>query len=160
MKVRRPRRSPPGLMLTSLLDMFTIILIFLIVSYDAEEMDFTLDNQLTLPESAAENSFKPAANVSITAAGVKVEGHRVAQFVDGRPAAESVTEKQLPNVVEALEKVRLVLEAEASERGEELDEKIVILQADKDLEYSTLYLVMRSARLAGFAKYRLAVLKK
>ena len=37
MKSMRGKKKPPGLMLTSLLDMFTIILIFLIVSFEAEE---------------------------------------------------------------------------------------------------------------------------
>ena len=160
MKAPRRKKGRPALMLTSLLDMFTIILIFLIVSYDAEEMDFNLDSQLQLPESAATSVFKPAANVSISASGVKVEGHAVAKFTGGRPKAESLAAKQIPEVVEALQKVRLVFEAEASERGEDPQDAIVMLQADKDLEYSTLYLVMRSARLAGFAKYRLAVMKK
>lgn len=160
MKISRPRKARPALMLTSLLDMFTIILIFLIVSYDAEEMDFNLDTQLQLPESAASNAFKPAANVSISNKGVKVEGLSVTRFVDGRPDGAFVVAKQIPDVVEALQKVRLVFEAEAAERGEAVEEAIVMLQADKDLEYSTLYLVMRSARLAGFGKYRLAVMKK
>ena len=34
------------------------------------------------------------------------------------------------------------------------------LYADKSLDYKTLYLVMRSASVAGFDKYRLAIMKK
>lgn len=160
MKIRRPRKARPTLMLTSLLDMFTIILIFLIVSYDAQEMGFDLDTRLELPQSVASSVFKPAANVSISPVGVTVEGHPVARFTGGRPDPALSTGGSIPEVVEALEKVRVILDAEAAERGDDPHDAIVMLQADKNLEYSTLYLVMRSARLAGFGKYRLAVMKK
>ncbi|HJL28216.1 MAG TPA: hypothetical protein RMI62_04065, partial [Polyangiaceae bacterium LLY-WYZ-15_(1-7)] len=55
----KPQKAP-GLMLTSLLDMFTIILIFLIVSFDAESYDFRLAEDVTLPESATRTELTPA----------------------------------------------------------------------------------------------------
>ena len=58
--------KPPGLMLTSLLDMFTIILIFLIVSFEAEDYEFKLDPGLTLPESSANSVLKPAINLALS----------------------------------------------------------------------------------------------
>jgi hypothetical protein len=35
----------------------------------------------------------------------------------------------------------------------------VVLQADRELNYRTLYLILRSAAQAGFFKYRLAIIK-
>ena len=63
---RRVEKKPPGLMLTSLLDMFTIILIFLIVSFEAEDYDFKLNSDITLPESSARSVLKPAVDIAIT----------------------------------------------------------------------------------------------
>ena len=159
MKIKRGKKKKPGLMLTSLLDMFTIILIFLIVSFDAEDYEFKLDPNLTLPESGAKSVFKPAVNVAVTQAGVLVQQEVVYPMTNGQPQAEHLAAEEIPSVVEALKKVLQVREAYAEE-GEEEDQSIMILQADKGLEYKTLYLVMRSARLAGFDKYRLAVMKK
>ena len=49
----------------------------------------------------------------------------------------------------------------AGEDFEEEDERgIILIQADKRLNYKTLYLVMKSAAKAGFFKYRLVIMKK
>ena len=157
MRMSRKKKKKPGLMLTSLLDMFTIILIFLIVSFEAEDYEFKLNPDLTLPESSSQSVFKPAVNVALTPNGVLVQEEKVAPFINGQPRPEDVAAEQIPELVEALTKVLAFREATSEEPDEE---SIVILQADKGLEYKTLYLVMRSARLAGFDKYRLAVMKK
>ncbi|MCB9548899.1 MAG: biopolymer transporter ExbD [Myxococcales bacterium] len=156
-RLRRRRRARPTLMLTSLLDMFTIILIFLIVSFESEDYDFRLNPDLKLPESTARSAFKPAANVAVTRSGVLVEGFLVAPLTDGRGQAPWYTEGTIPPVVEALERVKALRAGEVSDDG---GASIVMLQADEGIDYATLYLVMRSAGLAGFDKYRLAVLKR
>ena len=148
--IKKP--SAPALLLTPLLDMFTIILIFLIVSFEAEDYDFRLNPDLKLPESAARSVFKPAVNVAVTRSGVLVDKRPVATLVDGVAPAEDYAAEQMPPVVAALETLAAGLP--------EGEERIIMLQADKDLDYRTLYLVMRSARIAGFEKYRLAVMKK
>ena len=155
MKLRgRRKKSKPKLMLTSLLDMFTIILIFLIVSFEAEDFEFRLEKDVSLPESQARSIFKPAVNVAISKQAVVVDQRRVLGLKDGLFEPGSLTEDdEIPSLVEALRTVR--------ERTEgENDDRIIMLQADKDLSYRTLYLVMRAARVAGFEKYRLAVMKK
>lgn len=160
MRIRRKRRRP-GLMLTSLLDMFTIILIFMIVSFEAEDYEFRLNPDLQLPESSARSLFKPAVNVAITRAGVLVLDELVAPFADGRAAPADYEAKQIPGVVDALSRVLSAQQALVDPTLDDEDEgPIVMLQADRDLAYETLYLVMRSARLAGFGKYRLTIMKK
>ncbi len=160
MKLRRKKKKPPGLMLTSLLDMFTIILIFLIVSFDSENQEFELNTDLTLPESSAKAPFKAAANVAITQRGVLVEGVLVAPLVNGRASAEDHAAEQITPLVEALERVLAVRLNRAKTAEDEEDENIVMIQADRNMEYKTLYLVMRSARIADYNKFRLAVMKK
>ena len=181
MKMRRKKKKP-ALMLTSLLDMFTIILIFLIVSFEAEDYDFKLNPDLTLPESSAKAQLKPAANVAITATGVVVQGEVVVPLVNGKPKDEDIerAEEQMgvevmPKLVEALTNVlqaritvaeNMRIDAEAAPAGEEAQEpNIILLQADRGLEYRTIYMVMRSAAEAQvddvrFDKYRLTVMKK
>lgn len=157
---RRRKKRPAGLMLTSLLDMFTIILIFLLVSFEAEDYDFQLNPGLKLPESSARSVFKPAVNVAVTRDGVFIGETRLAALAEGRATEDEYAAERLAGVVDAL-KLRLEADAESGE-GEPDDEDgpIVLLQADRDMDYRTLYLVMRSAREAGYARFRLAVLKK
>lgn len=153
-------KKPAGLMLTSLLDMFTIILIFLIVSFEAEDYEFKLDSDLTLPMSSAQSVLKPAINIAITPIGLKIEAKEVIKLDRGKFDAQYYASGEIPIVVEKLKEEfdRLEENPDLVEEGE--DPRIVLIQADKDLDYQTLYLVMRSAGMAGFDKYRLAIMKK
>jgi len=168
---RRRKKKKPGLMLTSLLDMFTIILIFLIVSFDSENQEFELNTDLTLPESTAKQPFKAAANMAITPNAVLVENIPIVRLSKGQPIAGEYDEEALviPRLKDALERILAVRVSRESGDEEEDDENIVMLQADRRLEYRTLYLVMSTARSASvgegedavfFDKFRLTVMKK
>jgi biopolymer transport protein ExbD len=150
------KKKPRGLMLTSLLDMFTIILIFLIVSFESEDQDFRLNPDVSLPESTARSVFKPAVNLVINAQHVIVEDKILVTLADGRFSPEMYEVGEVPALVEALK--------DAYERRDlslpEEDQNIIMIQADKELDYQSLYLVMRSASMAGFSRYRLAIMKK
>lgn len=150
------KKKPRGLMLTSLLDMFTIILIFLIVSFEAEDQDFRLDSELTLPESAARSVFTPAVNVAINPQQLLVEREPIAELDNGRFDDEMYDQGEIEALVERLSQE--LGELDLGPGGD--DEAIVMVQADKDLDYATLYLVMRSSSVAGFSRYRLVIMKE
>ena len=166
---RRKNKKPPGLMLTSLLDMFTIILIFLIVSFEAESHEFRLNPDLTLPERSARAQLKPAVNVAVTGQQVLVDNEPVYTLTNGAVPGEGD--------VQAIDEVVAALRAEYEQRFGHLPEDdaaeaneqdgtaegsegaIVVVQADRELEYRTLYAILRSAATAGFFKYRLAIMR-
>jgi|GEM_PF-1817480 len=167
------KKKAPGLMLTPLLDMFTIILIFLIVSFNAEDYDFKLDEKVKLPESSARSQFKPSINVSISPEGVSIEQEPVLKLEKGRAQDSYYLAGEAPEVVKLLSKYFEDLQDDppTGEGGDEggdpdepppenaADEVVLTIQADVTLEYDTLYLILRSAAKAGFFKYRLAVMR-
>jgi|SRR5690554_2708617 len=151
-------KAPPGLMLTSLLDMFTIILIFLIVNFQAEDHNFELNDQIELPTSTSRSPFKPSTGVTITGDKILVGKEVILQFdPDGLPQSY-FEDGKIPELVARLETDFAAVSKE-QERDPEV-EAIVLVQADKDLDYDTLYLVLRSASVAGFSKYRMATMKQ
>lgn len=164
-RLKRPIGRTPGLMLTALLDMFTILLVFLIVSFDAEDYGLTLRPGLELPKSSARAPLKPGVHIAISSDQILVEGRPVGKLRKGTPSPEDVTDGVIPSVSEALEKayedrygpdaIQGLYEGESTE----IREPMLVLQSDKRLPYKTLYLVLRSAARAGFFKYRLAILK-
>lgn len=163
MKMRFVRtEKPPGLMLTSLLDMFTIILIFLIVSFEAEDYEFKLDPGLTLPQSSASSVLKPAINLAITPDSLKIDSEEIVKLDQGKFQEQYHDQGEIPIVVERLKVAHdRIREREAAGLlGDDEDPAIVLVQADKGLDYKTLFLVLRSASVAGFDKYRLAIMKK
>lgn len=153
------KKQPPGLMLTSLLDMFTIILIFLIVSFEAEDYEFKLDSDLSLPESTASSVFKPAINLALTPDALKIDQDQLVKLDRGKFRDQYYSDGEIPELVEIL-KVKFEEQQDRPGSLDEEDEGVVLVQADKGLDYRTIYLVLRSASVAGFDRYRLAIMKK
>lgn len=156
------KKKAPGLMLTSLLDMFTIILIFLIVSFEAEDHEFKLNPDLKLPESSARSVFKPAVNIALTPQGLIVEKKVVVKFENGKLPATYYAQDDIPELEALLNKVYDIKfsDATAEELSAEDGGAIMLIQADKNVDYRTLFLILKTAGRAGFVKYRLAVMKK
>ena len=103
----------------------------------------------------------------MTKDAVIVEQREIMPLTEGKARETDYAEGYMPELVEhlrilfaekAAELQETPLDADADE--DEDDGTIVVIQADKDLDYQTLYLVMRSASMAGFTRHRLAVMKK
>lgn len=148
--------KPRGLMLTSLLDMFTIILIFLIVSFEAEDQEFRLNPDLELPTSTAESAFQPAVDVVVNPYELLVEEKPIARLDNGRFDDELYEAGRIEPLVDELSQQLETIDLERMGA----DEPIIMVQADQELDYQTLYLVMRSSSEAGFARYRLAIMRQ
>ena len=157
---RRPTKRPPGLMLTSLLDMFTIILIFLIVSFEAEDYDFKLNADLTLPSSSARSVLKPAVDIAITPTDLLVDRKSIAKLNKGKFPDSVYRNQEVPELVTLLKKRYEIVKDVAVDPETGEDNAIIVVQADKSLDYETIYMVLRSSALGGFVKYRLAIMKK
>jgi biopolymer transport protein ExbD len=168
MKARRRGKGKPKLMLTSLLDMFTIILLFLLVNFDSENTEFKKNDDAQLPASSARGVFKPAANVAVTMNGVvlypvdretrQVKPTQIVEFKNGYVQPQDLSEEG--NIEQLKDALEAVLDARQSNSQNPDEESIVMVQADKRLEYQTIFTVLRSARAAGFDKTRLVVMKQ
>lgn len=151
----RLNHKPLVLQVTSLLDMFTIILVFLMVSFQAADKDFVLNAELKLPPSTAKSPFKTGVNVAVTDKFVIVEGKKVYQLDDKGNVKDEDFEV---GKIEAIEVA--VQQAWDNRKKEEDDENVVVIQAERKLPYRTLHLIMRSAAYAGFYRFRLVVEKE
>lgn len=161
-KFQRGKSEEASLTLTPLLDMFTIILIFLIVSFQTQDKGFEPNEEVELPESRARSVFKPAVNVSISEDAVSVEQERTVDLTDGAFDASFYEQQKVPALVDKLKGYYAAIKGEEGAPNVEVpdtDKAILLVQADKELDYRTLYLVLRSGALAGFVKYRLAIMK-
>ena len=152
------RKYKPGglftLQLTSLMDMFTIILVFLLISMSSEDYDFVRDESVQIPRSKAQGRFEPAVNVVVSKMFVKVEENVVARLLDGEIADELVKAGRIESVVRAARRAR------ERRQTREDEEDVVLIQADRALPYRTVYLIMRSCSIAGYNRYRLVIEKE
>lgn len=138
--------------LTSLMDMFTIILVFLLKSYSTEGGLIHPSENLTLPKSTVENVPETALDVIVSKETVVVNDEVV----------ETVANvAQMPGlyVPKLGEKLKVYAErAKEAERqyGIRFSGKVNV-QADKDLEYGILMKVLATCGACEYGNLRLAV---
>jgi biopolymer transport protein ExbD len=140
--------------LTALMDILSNIIFFLMASFGAQTLELTSASEISLPTSTSELSLKKAINVAVGMHDLYVEGQKIDVLVNG--AFPSGTD-QAVKLSEALRRLRAQRVAK-NERPTDEDE-IVLLVADKRVEYTTIDIVMRSCARAGFPKFRFVVSK-
>jgi biopolymer transport protein ExbD len=156
-KTRKFGDKDGTLNITSMLDMFTIILVFLIKQMDAEGQLITQAENLKLPGSTSQ---KTPAEVSLQ---VVVDRNYV--LIDGQQVIE--TEKVAAHdsllvgtMVSVLEEKREAEKKHALAQGEDADEAgQVIVQLDKNMNYDTMYKVMATCGWAGYNHISFAIIQ-
>jgi biopolymer transport protein ExbD len=173
--IRKARRRVPegdnisSLNLTAMMDMMTILLIFLIMTMAISTSPLTVAVALP-PSSTQAPEPEPSKTVTIAKEAILVEGVPVVKVLNGDVSTGERTEGQFGSEIT---KLREVLSAhheglyKLSAPGEEPAHELTII-ADKDIPYRLLYSVMYTAGQAsakshpngpGFTKYRLIVLR-
>ncbi len=145
---RRPRRNTmeSTLIITSMVDMFTLVLLFLLVFYDPS---FQTDTALELPQSAADAAVEKGPRIRVLPSGVEVDGRVVVQLESGTIPAQTVMRgKAFADVIDALVPLR---SPDAPGDGPSL-----VVECDRRVSWTVLGSVLESAAEAGFARYRFA----
>lgn len=152
---RRHERAKKGgsLNLVSLMDIFTILVFFLLVnSSDVEVLPNAKDIQL--PQSIAEEKAKESVVILIGDDDILVQGTPVAKVAD--------VMAQQANLIPALRDALLsqndrVLQREAQE---DIAGREVTIMGDKDIPYRLLKKVMATCTESDYGRISLAVLQK
>ncbi len=148
-------RSP--VLLTPLVDMFTILLVFLLMSYSTGGQLMYMARNILMPESISREQLEPAVEVAVAKDRV---------YVDGRVVIEDLgrwyTEKKLlmPALYEVLK--RKALKFKEMERQVPLFHfagKITI-QADRAIPFHVLKKILYTADRADFPHISLAVFQR
>jgi len=152
MEKHHQRRKGGTLNLISLMDIFTILVFFLLVnSQDVETLPNAKDIQL--PESYAEERAGENVVILITDDHILVQGKPVARMADVLGENELIIaglERELRLQTEKL----LRKDAQAS-----IADREVTIMGDKELPYSLLKKVMASCTAADYGKISLAVMQ-
>lgn len=147
---RRHERNKGGakLNIVSLMDIFTILLIFLLVNQGG----MTAQGKITLPKSTAEKMPKDALILSVSNEEVYVEGRKVANV------AEVMASDKI--LVEGLQQE---LKYQAGKQsvigGAKKEEKPVIIMGDKEIPYTLLKKIMVTCSQSGYSQVSLAVMR-
>jgi len=174
LKRKKNKRSVTAILsLTAMVDMFTVLVIFLLQNYNTTGEILYIPKEVTLPKAQRVNELKPAVVVTVSAKEVLIDRTSVATFAEVQAATDWV----IPNL---RDQVKVLLEKAKSEQDAKLQNKIknvvdetvgkvdtdpgawrrVTLQADKDMDYLTLKKVMYSIYEAGGGPINFAVAKE
>jgi biopolymer transport protein TolR len=145
-------RSDAGLNLVSLMDIFTILVFFLLVhSSDVESLPTA--KSIRLPESVAEKSPKETVVVSVSNEDILVQGHKVASVSEALNADGDVI-PSLKNELD-IEASRRAITAEAASQP-----RAITIMGDKEIPYRLLKKIMVTCVRASYENISLAVLKR
>ena len=171
-KKARRMAAPAGLNITSMMDMMTIILVFLLKSYSTSDISVAPSDALQLPSSTTQKAPELAVNLVVARDQIVVDGVPVldlttvpdeenpGQSMTAVPEDEKrgqVVTKLYDRLVEKAEAAKTL--AEQSGSDEHAFKGRILLQVDKQLPFGVLREVMYTAGQAQFGEFKFVVYK-
>jgi biopolymer transport protein ExbD len=159
-QLRKPRGSV-GLkgfrpQLTSLIDLMTVIVIYLVQSFSTEGQIITVSKDLTLPESSAKKPPVLNVNIIVTGKYVMAEDAKVADVEDILKTDDMV----IPGLYDWLGKRREMTETIVHYSTKTTFKGDVTIQGDKRIRFRLLKKIMYTCGQQGFNNFNLAVQSK
>ncbi len=149
----------PKLHITAMMDMFTIILIFLLFSFSDNPETFQMDKDMNLPESTAKMDYKDSIKLVLSQTSLKLDGEVIAEIQDGKVIGLNPAELKKSSLYERLKAYRdQVVALNPNEDSE--SEKHILFLCDKRISFKTINNIVKTAGMAGYPNFQFAVLKK
>ncbi|MCK6550862.1 biopolymer transporter ExbD [Myxococcota bacterium] len=140
------------LLLTPLIDMFVILVVFLIMNFSATGELVQISKEIRLPVAETVSELDRAPIIQISANTVAIEGVKVGE-------SEEILKDpdlRIPGLTDKLQEMRKVdemMHPGMPFRGE------IIINCDKEIDFKLVRKVMFAASDAGYTKFNYAVLK-
>lgn len=152
-RMARNKRSSPMLNLTSLMDVFTILVFFLLVNSATVEV-LQQPKQITLPDSVVEAKPRETVVIFVGMEEVLVQGVPVARVADIQASDSAEIEPISVRLAELSDSV-IGLSTQAVAESQE-----VTVLADKSVPFSVLKKIMATCTGQGYTRVSLAVVQK
>ncbi|WP_428820345.1 ExbD/TolR family protein [Microbulbifer sp. MCCC 1A16149] len=175
---RSRKRKTPGMNLTSLMDVFTILVFFLLTNSSSNEA-IEAPKVITLPDSVVESKPRETVTLMVTHDEVLIETKPIMKTEDLYQSEDLVVAAIQQGMIEAVGKAITMADTELEEAkaalaeraaaGEDVTEEAaellaeppeVNILADRTVPFSVLKKVMSSCTNAGYTRISLAVIQK
>lgn len=174
LKRRTGKRGVVALLsLTAMVDMFTVLVIFLLQNFSGQEQMLMLHKELTLPEASSTKDLKPAFVVVVSTKEILLDKTVIATFSDVKNQKDWMIQKLFDEMKAGLQKAK---EENNSLIGKQLRDAVdqavqnpkedpsawnkVTIEADKGVDILTVKKVMYTVTEAGAGEINFAVSKK
>ena len=152
-RMERSRKKTPGLNLTSLMDVFTILVFFLLANSSSSEVLAT-PKLIKLPTSIVEVKPRETVVIMVSPETVLVQGKEVINT----PELLASTNDSVPAITERLNQLERNIIG-ISTKGIVESKEITVL-ADKTIPFRVLKKIMLTCTASGYGKISLAVIRK
>lgn len=159
-KRRGVRAKKPSLFvlnITSMLDMFTILIIFLLKSYSAEGIILTIPADLYLPSSTTQSLPEPGLVIEVSKNSLVVDGTVLPVDLDQIERSDSLLIPELLDTLSA--KVRWYEQITAVNPEVDFTGQMV-LEGDREIPFRLLKKILYTSGQAGFINQSLAVFQR
>ena len=157
----RKRKISYHLNITSMMDMFTIILVFLLKMYSAEGSVLTNADNLVLPNSMSKKKPKEVnLQVAVTTDMILVDNQPVVPTDDARRIPQENPDPSIVKLEETL--ASFYAQEEEMVKMGALNQVMgkVIIQVDKNIEFDVLFKVMNTCGKVGYNNMNFAVMER
>ncbi|MCI0571159.1 MAG: biopolymer transporter ExbD [Myxococcaceae bacterium] len=146
--------------LTAMMDMMTIILVFLLKSFSASTVASATSGDVRPPASTTRQTPREAVPVTITSRAILVKGSPVVTLRDGAFPEGELQGRLVLGLDAALKKEVAKLKQIASARPDAPFSGEMAVIADRGVPYQLLTAVLYTAGQNGLDRYRFVVLQK
>ena len=148
--------KPPKLNITAMMDMFTIILIFLLFSFSSEPELAGLEKDMQLPQSTSKTDFQDTIKLVLSQSTLKMGDEVVAQIEN-----DVILGLDPNNLKSSGLYIRLAHQSETFSKDDMKTEgpRPILLLCDRRLPFKTINQITKTAALAGFPNFQFAVLE-
>lgn len=150
---RMARAMWTTLNLTAMVDIFTILVVFLLANFSATGEILFMSKDIVLPKADATAELYRAPVISISEKGIAVEGRRV-YFTEEAASSSMSTLMDVTYELQEIRKADQLLHPGAAFKGN------VILQCHEDIEFTVVRKVMYAAAAAGYVDMNYAVMSE
>jgi len=149
-RMTRNRKKIIGLPLTSLMDVFTILVFFLLANSGSNEV-LTPPKQIKLPDSIVITKPRETVVIMVNSDAVLVQGEQVAVT----PELLNLQQETVAAITQRLNQLQASVIGISTKSI--VDSKEVTILADKTIPFRVLKKIMTTCTLAGYGKISLAV---
>ena len=149
---------PPKLQITSMMDMFTIILIFLLVSFSDHPETVKIGEDLQLPSSTAKLDYNENITLVLSQKNLKLGDRVIGRLRNGKIIG---LDTDNPEKSLLYKQLRARWEKEKSIKTDVASKKTSILfLCDKRLTFKTINSIIKTAGMAGYPNFQFGVLSE
>lgn len=161
------------LTLTAMVDMFTVLVVFLLQNYKTTDTVLYIPQTVQLPKASSTKELKPAHVITVSPQEITLDNMPIVSFQEVKEQKDWMIKPLFARVQEALKQDEIdynqglrnqlrnvVAGAKQNQAVPEESRRKVTVQADKGIDFLTLKKVMYTATEAGVVEINFAVIQE